>query len=103
VRGAAKVARERYGAVQGVGEGLRGRSYALPTKDSTLRPLDLEDIRERVRYFLMVATEWGQREFVVTRVGCGLAGLTDRQIAPLFADAPPNCLLPIGWREMANE
>jgi hypothetical protein len=104
--GAAKVARERYGAVEGEGEGLQGRSYAIPTRafsGGRLITLSLEQIEAHVRYFFMVANEWGQKEFVVTRVGTGHAGYKDRDIAPLFADAPPNCLLPIGWREMAKE
>jgi hypothetical protein len=104
--GAAKVARERYGAVQGEGEGLQGRSYAIPTRafsGGRLITLGLSAIRVYVETFSDIARRHPDVSFVVTRVGCGHARLTDRQIAPLFADAPPNCLLPIGWREMANE
>lgn len=97
--GAAKTARERYGAVYGIGEGLQGRSYALPTKDASLRTLDLEDVRGHVARFLAVARASPDHTFVVTRVGCGLAGHSDREIAPLFAEAPENCLLPTGWRD----
>jgi hypothetical protein len=101
--GAAKTARERYGAVQGRGEGLRGRSYGIPTKDRDLGPLAIEYIAYCVRRFLAIASAAQANSFVVTRIGCGLRGLPDSVVAPLFADAPSNCLLPIGWREMAKE
>lgn len=101
--GAAKVARERYGAVYGVGEGLRGRSYALPTKDASLYTLPPTDVRDYVDDLVRLARRRPALTFVVTRVGCGFAGYTDREIAPMFANTPQNCLLPIGWREINGE
>jgi hypothetical protein len=101
--GAAKTARERYGAVQGVCCGEQGRSYAIPTKDRYLRTLPVEDVSVFVQGLIRTAIDQPEKTFVVTRVGCGLARYDDSRIAPLFADAPPNCLLPIGWREMAKE
>lgn len=101
--GAAKVARERYGAVYGVGEGLRGRSYALPTKDEEMRTRNPTAVRISVDRFLSLARVARETAFVVTRVGTGLAGYDDRDIAPMFANAPRNCLLPIGWREINGE
>jgi hypothetical protein len=100
--GAALTARFRYGAVLGVGEGRTGDSYAIPTKDHGLRTLPLEQIRAAVAVFVQYATAHPALRFRVTRVGCGLAGYVDEQIAPMFAAAPDNCDLPAGWRAPAG-
>lgn len=97
-KGAALVARIQYGAQRGVGEGLCGRSYAIPTKDERLRPLLRRGVACCVARFVLFALGRPDLTFVVTRVGCGLAGYTDAEIAPLFAAAPTNCELPEGWR-----
>jgi hypothetical protein len=96
-KGAALYARQHHGATYGQGEGLQGDSYAIPTKDAQLRTLPLDAIRTHVGAFLTFAGQFNA-VFVVTRVGCGLAGYTDAQIAPMFKDAPANCQLPEGWR-----
>jgi hypothetical protein len=98
-KGAALAARTQHGAVYGVGEGRTGNAYAIPTKDHSLRSRSLSDIATSVNTFLDYAREHMDLEFQVTRVGCGLAGFTDAQIAPMFQDAPVNCELPAGWRE----
>jgi len=95
--GAALTARKHYGALQTVGEGLQGSSYALPTKDEHIETLPLEVIGEHVRRFLVFATSRRDLIFFVTRIGCGLAGYTDADIGPLFRGAPSNCELPEGW------
>ena len=96
-KGAALTARQQHGAKLGVGEGLTGRSFALPTKDHKLKTRSLEDIKKSVNKFLDVAREAQNLRFIVTRVGCGLAGYTDQQIAPMFRGAPSNCVLPASW------
>lgn len=93
-KGAAVEARVKYGAVFGVGEGRTGNAYAIPTKDERLRPRTLLDVSESVRQFLQYAREHQECRFVVTRVGCGLAGFDPKDIAPLFSDAPANCVMP---------
>lgn len=100
-KGAALIARNQYGAIYGQGSGLQGQSYAIPTKDGALRPLPLEEIHGYVREFVAFARLHPTWKFRVTRIGCGLAGYTDAQIAPMFQDAPPNCDLPEGWRASA--
>ncbi|MDE7426209.1 MAG: hypothetical protein K2M79_00215 [Muribaculaceae bacterium] len=80
--GAARTAVEKFGAVMGQGEGIQGKSYAIPTMFSSV-----DEIKPYVDRFLRLATEWDQNTFYVTRIGCGIAGFTDEQIAPLFADA----------------
>lgn len=98
-KGAALTARTMYGAEYGVGAGRTGNAYAIPTKGATLLPLPLFKIAEHVDQFIAYAREHPELEFLVTRVGCGLAGYTDEQIAPMFAMAPSNCELPLHWRD----
>ena len=103
--GAALEARQRYGAVYGVAEGLMGDSYGIATKDHGLKPRALSAIQASVETFLAFAREVeaiGMR-FQVTRIGCGLAGFSDAQIAPMFEDAPANCKLPITWERYRVE
>lgn len=97
-RGAALFAVEKRGARMYLGEGRQGQSYALPTKETPSERLCLSDIEAHVRTFLSYATIHPELRFEVTRVGCGLAGYTDSDIAPFFKDAPVNCDLPKGWR-----
>ncbi len=77
--GAARVALDRFGAQWGVGEGIQGQSYAIPTMQGCV-----ETIKPYVDRFLDLAYEWDQNTFLVTRIGCGIAGFTPEQIAPLF-------------------
>lgn len=90
-KGAAKLARFEFGARYGLGRGQYGRSYALPTKDERLVILDLDTIKVEVEAFLAHARHMAGEKFWVTRVGCGLAGYKDVQIATMFKTAPPNC------------
>lgn len=96
--GAALVAWRTYGARWTIGEGLSGRAYGIPTKDDHIESLALDQVADHVARFLLFAANHLEWTFVVTRIGCGLAGFTDEQIAPLFRDAPANCELPEGWR-----
>ena len=80
--GAARVAYERFGAVMGQGVGPQGQSYAIPTMQG-----GVETIKPYVDEFVRLAREWDQNTFYVTRIGCGIAGFTDDEIAPLFDEA----------------
>lgn len=101
-RGSAHTARTRFGAETGVGEGLTGRAYAFPTVDrptswDNWRPLSWDElVMARDRLF-NTARKMTGKTFWLTRVGCGLAGFTDMEMAPLFADAPDNIVKPPGW------
>lgn len=99
-KGAALYALEHKGAIYGRGVGPQGNSYAIPTKGYRLQTLPLESIKGYVIQFIVYALVHSTEEFEVTRIGCGLAGYKDEQIAPMFKNAPPNCHLPEGWREM---
>lgn len=96
--GAAKWAKLKFGAIQGQGEGRHGDSYAIPTKITPWQRMSLEQIKPHVETFLAYAEANPDLTFVVTRVGCGLAGYTDNDIAPMFSLAPANCWLPMPWR-----
>lgn len=96
-KGAALIARQQYGAVYGQGEGLQGSSYAIPTKTAHLRALPLPIIATYVHRFLNFAEAHPELKFLVTAIGCGLAGYTPRDIGPMFRGAPPNCILPPGF------
>lgn len=98
-KGAALEARRKHGAKYGQGSGPQGNAWAIPTKDAQLRTLPLPVIATFVRQFIADARNHPELEFQVTRIGCGLAGYTDAEIAPLFAEAPVNCHLPEGWRK----
>lgn len=89
--GAARIALEKFGAVYGQGRGLQGRSYAIPTMAGSL-----DAIARGVDEFIMFADSHPDMTFLVTRIGCGVAGWRDENIAPLFARAYslPNVYLP---------
>ena len=96
-KGAALCALKEHGAIYGRGKGLQGNSYAIPTKDANLNSLPLITIKRYVEEFLLFADCHPEFMFNVTRIGCGLAGYKDEDIAPMFEDAPYNCILPEGW------
>lgn len=95
--GAARFALKHHGAIYGQGEGLQGRSYALPTKSRWIKPLMLTDIYVNIQRFKMFAASRPDLTFNVTPVGCGLAGYTQEQIKPLFEPLPPNCRYSPEW------
>lgn len=97
-KGAAFVARQKFGAKYGVGKGRTGMSYAIPTKNERLCSIGLPDIRRFVGEFLDYARNTPNLTFYVTRVGCGLAGYSDTSIAPMFKGAPDNCSFAEEWR-----
>jgi len=80
--GAAWVAFQMFGAVLGCGVGLRGQSYAIPTMQG-----GVETIEPYVSSFISYAKEHPELFFYVTRIGCGIAGFRDKEIAPLFSEA----------------
>jgi hypothetical protein len=101
-REAALTAVKLYGAIYGVGEGPQGNAYAIPTKIGAGKALwrrSLYQIRRSVKAFLIHAKYSPHLTFKVTRIGCGLAGYTDQDIAPMFAGAPPNCEFDPEWSD----
>lgn len=80
--GAARIAYEEFGAEWGVGVGMTGQCYAIPTMDRSIGI-----IRKHVDDFTAYAKEHPELTFLVTRIGCGIAGWRDGEIAPLFKEA----------------
>lgn len=98
--GAARAAMEYFGAVMGQGVGLQGQSYAIPTMQG-----GVETIRPYVDEFIRFADSHPEYTFLVTRIGCGIAGFRDEEIAPLFVRAInlPNVHLPLSfWKELVG-
>jgi hypothetical protein len=100
--GAAKAAKLYYGAEYGNGYGIQGQSYAIPTKDGRIKTMSLKDIRLYVDEFKVFAKNNPQLEFFVTRIGCGLAGYKDNDIAPMFNGSTSNCSFAKQWKEFLN-
>ena len=92
--GAAYIAYRKFGAIMGQGVGLQGQSYGIPTMQG-----GVETIRPYVDEFIAFAKENKNLTFLVTRIGCGIAGFTDDEISPLFEKAHnvENIVLPPGW------
>ncbi len=97
--GAARVAVERFGAIWGQGVGLQGQSYAIPTMQG-----GVETIKPYVDEFIAFAKAHPEYTFLVTPIGCGIAGFTADEIAPLFAHAihADNVLLPESFAKIIN-
>ena len=96
--GAAKFAYQKKGAVLGVGKGMTGKSYALPTKGLNISFMPLIEIQDHVGDFLQYAYDNPELEFQVTQVGCGLSGFSRDDIAPMFEYAPENCYFDRMWK-----
>lgn len=92
-KGAAKTAL-KWGAAYGTGTGRQGKTYAIPTKDHEIKTLDLWRIKFHVMDFLCYAMRHPELQFLVTPIGCGLAGYRPSQIKNFFDNAPPNVVLP---------
>lgn len=101
-KGAALFAKQHHGAIYGQAFGLQGSSFAIPTKDSNIRTLPLNVIVIYVNKFKDFASSNPEMVFNVTRIGCGLAGYRDNDIAPMFSNAPNNCKLPDEWIEFLD-
>lgn len=97
--GAARIARLHFGAVMGVGVGLQGQSYAIPTMQG-----GVDTIQPYVDEFIQYAINHPELHFLVTRIGCGIAGFSEDEIAPLFRQAVSidNISLPQGFWEQLN-
>jgi len=95
-RGAALFARRYHGAKLGIGHGHQDSSYAIPTKATPYIPLGLEEVAEYVGIFVNYTLRHPELKFYVSAVGCGNAGFSNKEIAPLFKGAV-NCRFPEEW------
>lgn len=83
-KGAAKTAFDYFGAKYGVGYGLQGQSFAIPTKSTPYKALSISKIKNYVKDFIAFAVTHPELTFLVTPIGTGLAGFEIKEIAPLF-------------------
>lgn len=104
--GAARIARNNFDAAYGRGSGRTGEAYAIPTKDRKLTTLPLwaikpyvDDFHEYVEQLQREPSKRQHRQFFVTRIGCGLAGYEDAEIAPMFAGMTGPLSFPEQWRK----
>lgn len=100
--GAARMANQKFGALMGFGRGYYGHgpahSYALPTKDMNIITRSLTSIQEDVDVFIQFVNDNPEKRFFITRVGCGLAGYFDYEIAPMFNKInKAQCSFPEQW------
>ncbi len=102
-RGAAAHAKQYHGAKNGIAEGIQGKSYGLPTKSVNMKTLTLTQIRRHVSVFIEFAKNHPEMKFHVTEIGTGLAGIPHTDMAPMFANAPDNCVLSERWKKIINE
>ncbi|WP_169582389.1 MULTISPECIES: hypothetical protein [Microbacterium] len=89
--GAARFALDRFGAVWGQSEGLQGQAYAIDTMSG------LAVLEEQAGRFVEFARSRPDLRFLVTEVGCGIAGYRPDQVAVFFAGAPDNVVLPASF------
>ena len=89
--GAARLAYNRFGAIWGQGVGLQGQSYGIPTMHG-----GVDAIKPYVDEFIEFAKQHPEYKFLVTKIGCGIAGFTIDEMAPLFQGAidVENVILP---------
>jgi len=97
--GSAKLAQEKFGAVNGHPIGLLGQSYALPTLDEQMNKLPLNEISRHIENLYDFANENADLIFFVTKIGCGIAGFDEKEISDLFKskDTPLNVILPMSF------
>ena len=101
--GAARAAVTHYGAVMALPKALLATAAGIPTVARDLAYTPLADIQLSVERFLRFASARPEQQFFVTLIGCGLAGYEDREVAPMFKLAPPNCSLPLPWRPFTGD
>lgn len=96
--GAAFQAFRDFNAEWGTGEGLTGHCYAFPTMDNTMRPLTMSQLKKIRTRFYKVVDQHPDMAFLLTKVGCGIAGFSEEKIQKLFVNAPKNIIKPKEWK-----
>ena len=82
--GAAKLAKDKFGAIEGKGFGPAGQSFAIPTKDWSMNQIPYDALECFVMRFIGYALHNPDKKFLVTQIGCGLAGFKPEEVAPFF-------------------
>lgn len=95
--GAARQAFDEFGATWEVGEGLSGQSYAFPTLDENMQKLGVGELNCAKHALYRCARAHPNLTFLLTKVGCGIAGFDEAIMRKIFADTPRNVVKPAGW------
>ena len=96
--GAALTAKQKFGAIDEIGEGLVGQSYAFPTLDYELQQRDTAELEYSAMILKYTAESLPAVTFYLTKVGCGIAGYPEEKMKALFVDMPSNVIKPEDWR-----
>jgi hypothetical protein len=97
-KGAALQAKQQFGAYYGQGEGLMGQSYAFPTLDENLQKLPHWRLLLSTAHLYLTSVERPDLTFIITKVGCGLAGYDESYMRSFFLYPAPNMVLPEDWQ-----
>lgn len=98
-KGAAKTALDKFGAMQGVGRGWSGQSFAIPTQNEHLQAMPIHQVEHYIKDFKIYTKNHPKFIYFITAIGCGSTGFHAKDIAPLFQDISDNVILPIRFKE----
>ena len=101
--GAAKTALLNFGAMKGVGRGWSGQSFAIPTMNEHLQQMPLSQIQHYIDDFKIYTKNHPKTKYFITAVGCGVAGYTVEEIAPMFKGISHNVILPVSFRAFVEK
>lgn len=98
IGGAALFAKQNFSAIEGVGEGMNGQCYSFPTLDKNMQKVSVEALKESRNRLYSCAKENPDLQFLVTKLGCGIAGFSETEISNIFkGNRPSNLIFPINW------
>jgi hypothetical protein len=100
--GAAKFAKDNFGAKEGKGEGITGQCYAFPTLTKDFKQRNHTDLKTSVERLFNFAIENPNKEFLLTEVGTGIANYPVSYMQGLFKNPPNNLILPLNWQELKH-
>jgi len=95
--GAARLAKQKFGAIEGQARGLQGQSYAIATLNNNMKRLPLKKIRQQLEDLFKFASKNKDKIFYLTKIGCGIAGFREKKIKDLIKNPPSNIALPQDW------
>jgi hypothetical protein len=98
--GSAKQAREQFGAEEGIGEGMTNQCYAFPTLNADFSKRTESELRESVLRLCITAQDNPDKDFLLTKVGCGIAGYPEEYMKKLFVGMSENVILPDDWKSL---
>ncbi|ALH96751.1 hypothetical protein [Acinetobacter equi] len=101
--GAAKTAVEHFGALQKIGRGWSGQSFAIPTMNEHLQQMPLSQIQHYINDFKIYTKNHPKLKYFITSLGCGTAGYKVEEIAPMFKGISHNVVFPISFRPFVEK